>query len=1186
MSARRPPKLALVEAPSGDEAARAAIRADLDRNVVVEAAAGTGKTTELVNRIVAVLRSGRATVDHIVGVTFTEKAAGELKLRLREGLEHARHEAPAKSEERTHLERALARLEEAWVGTIHGFCAEIVRERSVEANVDPNFEVLTEPEARRVFHEAFRRWLEERLDAPPEGVRRSLRRASGRIDEDQGPIDRLESAGWTLAEWRDFDAPWRRDPFERESAIDALVEVLHHYAALAEACANPSRDVHFKASTPARHLSLEIRTAESVRERDHDGLEARLVSLAADRDFIGAPEGYGEQYGPEVWRAELVARHRSLTDALRDFQRRADADLAALLQHELQDAIERYEALKRRRGRLDFVDLLIGARDLIRDRADVRTAFRLRFTHLFVDEFQDTDLLQAEILMLLAADDPKERDWMRATPEPGKLFLVGDPKQAIYRFRRADVGIYALVQERLAATGAHLVRLTKSFRSTPAIQHAVNAAFAPLLDGDIEAQQADYVPLEPEREDHAAQPAVIALPVPAPYGRRDLSKSAVDASLPAAVAAFVDWLLRHSGWTVTERDHSERRVPILARHVCLLFRRFNDYWSGNVTRPYVNELEARGIRHLLVGGHTYHEREEIEALRTALLAIEWPDDELSVFAVLRGPLYAILDETLLEYRDRHDRLHPFRRPAETPERLRPVVTALTHLAELHRHRNERPIAETLHALLEATRAHAGFAFQPSGDQVLANVLHLAEQARAYERSGGLSFRGFAEQLVEDAEKRSASEAPILEEGSDGVRVMTVHKAKGLEFPVVILADIGARIARLSAGRVIDPGPRRLCAIKLAGWAPAELLERERVEVDRDLAEGVRVAYVAATRARDLLVVPAVADFKGNQPWDGGARNSDGSWRWAPFWTEPLHKALYPDFAERGGAEIAPGCPKFGIDPTCERPFIEPADCVKPGLHDLGPGHRVVWWDPHTLRLEAPPHAGLRNEDLIDKGVDPALVEADVRAHRAWQDARDAVNARASQPSLAVSTVTERALAEEDPARPRTEADSLAAAEVVLERVEAAAANQSGVRFGALVHAVLATMALDADQDSVRETVALQARILGATQAEIEAATSLVTAILEHPLIDRARRSSQCRREAPVTYVDDDGVIVDGKVDLAFEDPDGWTVIDFKTSQEVDRDAALQRRQVAMYARGIAAATARPARGIVLVIGRS
>ena len=166
------------------------------------------------------------------------------------------------------------------------------------------------------------------------------------------------------------------------------------------------------------------------------------------------------------------------------FQRAADADLAALLREELAGAIVRYEEIKRRAGALDFVDLLLRARDLLVGHAQVRRAFQSRFTHLFVDEFQDTDPLQAEILLLLAADDPAERDWRRVAPVPGKLFLVGDPKQAIYRFRRADVETYQEVCDLLESRGAKRAYLHTSFRATPAIQHAVNAAFAPIMDGN------------------------------------------------------------------------------------------------------------------------------------------------------------------------------------------------------------------------------------------------------------------------------------------------------------------------------------------------------------------------------------------------------------------------------------------------------------------------------------------------------------------------------------------------------------------------------------------------------------------------------------------------------------------------------------------------------------------------------
>ena len=188
------------------------------------------------------------------------------------------------------------------------------------------------------------------------------------------------------------------------------------------------------------------------------------------------------------------------------------------------------------------------------------------------------------------------------------------------------------------------------------------------MTDDRAALQAGYVPLAPYRDELAGQPGVVALPVPKPYGRfGGFAKKAVDESLPDAVGAFVDWLLNESGWKVTERERPGEALPISARHVCLLFRRFTA-WGEDVTRPYVEALEARGIPHLLVGGRSFHLREEVESLRTALAAVEWPDDELSVYATLKGPLFAIGDEELVEYRQRFRRLHPV--PAAARKRSR------------------------------------------------------------------------------------------------------------------------------------------------------------------------------------------------------------------------------------------------------------------------------------------------------------------------------------------------------------------------------------------------------------------------------------------------------------------------------------------------------------------------------------
>ncbi len=1193
-----------------DDQARDLIRTALDRTLVVEAAAGTGKTTALVGRIVAVLAAGLARVEQIVAVTFTEKAAGELKLRLRTGLEDARRRAADDRRSREHLEAALARLEEAHVSTIHGFCADLLRERPVEAGVDPRFQVLTEVEAEHLYAEAFAAWLQQALEDPPDGVRRSLRRRSKPAwnEAPEGPTDRLRRAGWTLAEWRDFPAAWTREPFDRTAQIDGIVAAIQR---LAEMSAHPTspKESLYQATARVRWLSENIKVAESVRARDYDRLEAALVELVRDRDFPKPLRRSGGPYGGGVGRQDIAAAHAQLVLDLQGFARAADADLSALLHQELRGSIDQYERLKARAGKLDFVDLLVRARDLVRDRPAIREDFQRRFTRIFVDEFQDTDPLQAEILLLLASEDPGTTRWRDVRPAPGKLFLVGDPKQSIYRFRRADVGVYEEVKDLLVGRGADCVRLETSFRAVPSIQRLVNAAFAPRMTGDRQALQASYVPLAPSRTDSDAQPAVVVLPVPDPYGVRRIAQTAIEKSLPDATGAFVEWLVTKSGWSVTERDRLGARVDVAARHVCLLFRRFESF-GHDITRPYVAALEARGIPHLLVGGKSFHAREEVETMRAALAAIEWPDDELAVFATLRGSLFAVGDEELLEYRHRTRRLHPYRIPPDLPEALAPIGDALQLLQSLHRNRNYRPVAETIGRLLQATRAHAGFALRPSGEQALANVLHIAELARQYEASGGISFRGFVDELQAEAAGGRAPEAPVLEEGSDGVRIMTVHKAKGLEFPVVILADLTAKLTPWQASRYLD-AERGLCAVRLAGWSPRDLVAHEAEEIAREEAEGVRIAYVAATRARDLLVVPAVGD----EPFD-------------PGWIGPLNAAIYPAPAARREASKAKGCPSFGKDSVRRRPNEDPASpaTVCPGRHEFSPTshipdpksqYSVVWWDPRVLHLDAPPPFGLRQEDLLGKEVDRDLIEEDLRGYRAWHDRRDrAVNSGAT-PTLVVQTASERARLdavardrgeapvstspeagatqpslfdeiEEAPAsvkaRATTEASLKARPTTAIEGVELIELAREelrpgGPRYGALVHAVLAAVPLEAGVELVADVARLEGRILGASGPEVESATRVVSATLAYPILDRARRAAargECRRETPLAIREIDGTVVEGVVDLAFLEDGRWMVVDFKTDRELARAVEVYQRQVSLYARVIAEATGQPA----------
>jgi len=313
---------------------------------------------------------------------------------------------------------------------------------------------------------------------------------------------------------------------------------------------------------------------------------------------------------------------------------------------------------------------------------------------------------------------------------------------------------------------------------------------------------------------------------------------------------------------LVRNPRQRERVPLQARHICLLFRRLRHY-STDVTRAYVQALEAYRVRHLLVGGSSFHSREEVEAIRNVLTAVEWPDDELAVFASLRGPLFAFTDAQLLSYRTLCSTLHPFKRPPEDlPEALAEVVEALAILRELHRKRNRRPIAESIQTLLSLTRAQAGFANWSTGEQALANIMRLTDMARRAERNGLISFRAFVDWLDEQAESGDVGDAPIMEEGVDGVRIMTVPQSERPRVSSRPIGDITAKDTR-EPSRWVDQ-TAGLSAMRLAGCTPLEVQEHADDEMRIEQEEAARVLYVAATRARDLLVVCAVGDH----PYDG------------------------------------------------------------------------------------------------------------------------------------------------------------------------------------------------------------------------------------------------------------------------------------------------------------------------------
>jgi len=498
-------------------------------------------------------------------------------------------------------------------------------------------------------------------------------------------------------------------------------------------------------------------------------------------------------------------------------------------------------------------------------------------------------------------------------------------------------------------------------------------------------------------------------------------------------------------------------------------------------------------------------------------------------------------------------------------RLHQVGGALDLLRDLHRGRNRRPIADTIARVLTETRAHAGFAIWPTGEQALANVMRLMDMARRYEaRGGATSFRGFVDELEARAERDEASEVPVVEEGTEGVRIMTVHRAKGLEFPVVILADLTCRETREPSRHA--NAMKKLCAQRLAGYAPVELLDNAEDEGRREHEEAIRVLYVATTRARDLLVIPAVGD-----------EEREG-------WLEGLSPAIYPDPKKRRGpiTRTPPGAPEFGDDSVRVRVngfgTVGKERSVMPGMHQARVGnHRVVWWDPSRLELDVRETMGLRQIRLLEADEKKEVSTRGIEKWTEWNESRAKLIDTGSAPSIVVTTATEFSKAE----------SGIAAPDIEVIETTRDAMRPHGPRFGSLVHLTMLRISLDATDDTIRAAAAAGGRMLGADDAEVAAAARAVSLALKSPLMTRVRNSPDIRRECPMLLKLDDGAIVEGIADLAFlESANGntiWNIVDFKTDAAIASRIEEYSVQISLYARGIAHASKLPSRGILFWI---
>jgi ATP-dependent helicase/nuclease subunit A len=815
-----------------DQAARDRVEAALDVNVLVEAGAGSGKTESLARRMAAGIAAGAYQVEGMAAVTFTRKAAAELRGRFQLELERRLREE-ADAARRARCEAALAGLERLFAGTIHAFCKRLLRERPVEAGVAPRFTELDdlEDDARRGA--AWRAWCERERAA---GSARFAALAEAGLE----PAD-LEEAFAVVCRFPEVDFPASAAPMPDPAPARRALE--RFWPRLERLLPRPvPGDTRCEVQKRARELRGRLRVADLSRPFELAAVLARwdgpprLVRKwwpdpAAVQRLVGA---FAEEIAPflAAWRVHCYGVAVPFLAAARDFAAEA----------------------RRRAVALNYEDLLQIAARLLRERADVRAALQARYRWLFVDEFQDTDPIQAEVIGLLAAAPaPGRADWLRVPLRPGALFVVGDPKQSIYRFRRADIETYARVRERIEATGGETLALTVSFRARPDLAAWANATFGTFFPPRATREQPAFGRLDAGREaGDPRQTGLRRLVVPA-----EVKYGEVTARDAGAVAAFVR----------AEVDAGRRRWGDFLVLAC----------QKRPLAEYERALEALEVPVEVSGAAGFTASPAVRVLATLLRALGDPADEPALVGVLRGPLFGASDVELF----RHVQAGlPLRLTLPVPdEAAGPVAEALRRVHEWYRLTRKLPAPAAVERVLEASGwLAAGAAGSPAAAEA-GHLLHAVDRVRRIAEAGG-TFADAAAALAEALESSEVESVPLESGRRDVVRLMNLHKAKGLEAPVVMLVDPVHGLREQVDVRIVREGgtPRGYLRITRGrGWGgevvaePDGWADHEAAELAYVQAERARLLYVAGTRARDLLVVSQWAGTRGRGPWDAFTR---------------------------------------------------------------------------------------------------------------------------------------------------------------------------------------------------------------------------------------------------------------------------------------------------------------------------
>jgi ATP-dependent helicase/nuclease subunit A len=865
--------------PTPEQAAAIAARG---KDLLLEAGAGTGKTGVMVDRYCRLVCDSGLSPDSILAFTFTEKAAAELRQRIRAELTRRAERGSERAA------TVLAGLGGAWITTIHGFCNRVLAAHPVAAGVDPGFRVLDAPEAARAAREAFDDALVEFLAGGDRAREETV--AAYDVEGLRGAVaanhDELRSRG--VADPRLPEPP----PADPEEALRRVVEA-------ANACLAELKEGDGKGELPERALARLGATGPppSLDELRALATTSRAKALAPYRDAIETAIARTAEAG------EGGTVYEHLSELLRLFS-------------------ARFEAAKERRAGIDFEDLQVLAARLL-ERAEIGEHYRSRFRQILVDEFQDTNRLQLRLIEALRG--PKT-----------ELVVVGDELQSIYGFRHADLEVFRRRREEIdRRTDGELMRLSGNFRSHPELVGSVNlfgemllgGAYQPLRVGDVSLQTQAVAGSKP------AVPAVeLLLTARDGWDGEEVElEPAIDGATPVNCLAEARF--------VAERLRSLADEGVPRGEMVVLLRAFTHLDA------YEDSLERAGLRPYVVGGRGYWSQQQVADVCALLATIANPLDDHALFGALASPACAVAPDTLWLLRmaagkRRHvwpavesaadaDPVVPFGGDTSErnhgmeladPERLRDIpeperellARFVGRIASLRQRGPRLSLAELVDAVVTETGYDLAVLSRPAGEARFANVRKLGRLAAEFESREGRDLRGFLDFLAARAEGDAEAQAATAAEGHDGVRIMTVHNAKGLEFSVVAVPDLsrrllnGARSPLLVLGGEEQPrvGMRllRLGSPKIDLFDYRALCEESQ---EREAEEELRLFHVAATRAKERLILSGVVNPQPGRETKGKAV------------VERLVDALGLQRDEDATVPVAPPAPRPGLEAEFE-----------------------------------------------------------------------------------------------------------------------------------------------------------------------------------------------------------------------------------------------------------------------------